>query len=99
MMNLRVPLPEIKHVTFNIYDEIRFPEGYIEEKVKKELIESVSDLISIEYTDTQNPSVSEVVGSLVVMSVEEHKSLMTYIQYLQRENESLYKIIELRGDI
>jgi len=99
MMNLRVPLPEIKHVSFNIYDEIRLAEGYIEERVKKELIESVSDLISIEYTDTQNPSVSEVVGSLVVMSVEEHKSLMTYIQYLQRENESLYKIIELRGEI
>lgn len=98
-MNLRVPLPEIKHISFNITDDVPFPEWYIEDKAKRDLIESVSEMITIEYIGTPNPHLSIVEASLAVMDREDVNALLTYIDYLKRENESLYKIIELRGEI
>lgn len=99
MMNLKVPLPEIKHISFNITDDVAFPEGYIEDRVKRDLVESISEMITIEYVDTPNPHLSIVEASLAVMDREDVNVLLTYIDYLQRENESLYKIIELGGEI
>lgn len=86
-------IPKIIKAEINISEDVKIPEWYIEESIGKALLSEIMPKVKMEYIEHDDYKTSTIIGSIVVMSVEEREILINYTKIIEEEINNLQKNI------
>lgn len=92
-------IPKIESISFDVSEDLRIPEYYIEEKIAEDLMLKVRKYTDVSYWESVDFGSTRIVAKVAIMSLEEREELIEYIEKLEYQNEHMLNIINLKGAV
>ena len=92
-------IPKVESISFDVSEDLRIPEYYIEEKIAEDLMLRVRNYVDVGYWESVDFGSTRIVAKVAIMSLEEREELIEYIEKLEYQNEHMANIINFEGAV